>query len=115
MSNRLIQIGRIPLIPDPYVAIKASEAFSISRAQTERVVAMGTAYFSVLLAIRNGISQFVARLERALQIRNLSAMTDQSLADIGVRRDQLPQFYDGSGFDNMTGKRPSVESSDSER
>lgn len=36
MSNRLIQIGRVPLIPYPYVAIKGSQVFSFSQAQTER-------------------------------------------------------------------------------
>jgi len=42
VSNRLIQIGRVPLIPDPYVAIKGSQAFSFSRAQTERVTELRT-------------------------------------------------------------------------
>ena len=44
MSNRLIQIGRVPMIPDPYVAIRAGQIFSSSRAQTERVLELGEAY-----------------------------------------------------------------------
>jgi len=47
VSDRLIQIGRIPLIPDPYVAIKASQAFSFSQAQTERVTELGTDFFGL--------------------------------------------------------------------
>ncbi len=105
MSNRLIQIGRVPLIPDPSVAIKASQAYSFSQAQTERVTELGTAYFSLLSIIRSGIRGFVDMLERAIQIRNLSTMTDASLADIGLRRDQLPQLYNKSGFDDMMGRR----------
>ena len=108
MSNRLIQIGRVPLIPDPSVAIKASQAFSFNQAQTERVLELGTAYFSLLSIIRSGMRGFVDTLERAIQIRNLSTMTDESLADIGLRRDQLPQLYDGSRFDDIVGRRRSV-------
>ncbi len=115
MSNRLIQIGRVPLIPDPSVAVKASQAFSFSEAQTERVIELGTSYSSLLSIIRNGIRGFVDTLERAIHIRNLSTMTDKNLADIGLRRDQLPQLYDGSGFDDIVGRRRSVWLSDSER
>ena len=90
MSNRLIQIGRVPLIPDPYVAIRASQAFSFSRSQTERVTELGTDSFGLLSAIRNGIRWFGDFLERAIKIRYLSTMTGKSLADIGIRSDQLP-------------------------
>ena len=115
MSNRLIQIGRVPLIPDPYVAIKAGQAFSFSQAQTDRVIALGTAYFGLLSLLLNGIRGTADMLERAVQIRNLSTMTDASLADIGIRRDQLPQLFDGSRFDDIMGLRRSAWLSDSER
>ncbi len=115
MSNRLIQIGRVPLIPDPYVAIKASQAFSFSQAQTERVIELGTDCFGLLSTIRNGIRGFADLLDRAIQIRNLSTMTDESLADIGLRRDQLPQLYGGSDFADKVGQNRSVGLSDSER
>lgn len=115
MSNRLIQIGRVPLIPDPYVALKASEAFSLSRAQTEQVIALGAAYLRIPSFIRNTIRRCADRLERAIQIRNLSMMNDTSLADIGVRREQLPQLYNASKFDQIVGPRRPIWLSDSER
>ena len=105
MPNRLIQIGRVPLIPDPLVALKASEAFSASRDQTTRVIELGISFCTLLSSIRHGIRNFSNILERAMQIRSLSTMSDQSLADIGVRGDQLPQFYNGNGVNGMIGKR----------
>ena len=115
MSNRLIQIGRVPLIPDPEVALKASQAFSFSQAQTERVTQLGEACFGLWSTLQNGIRQFGDLLERAIQIRNLSTMSDKSLADIGIRRDQLPQLYIGSGVEDLVGSERSVRSSDGER
>jgi uncharacterized protein YjiS (DUF1127 family) len=115
VSNRLIQIGRVPLIPDPDVAIKASQVFSSSRAQTQQVVELGRAYGGLLANVRNGIRRFGDMLERAIQIRNLSTMSDKALADIGVRRDQLSQLYVGSGFDDIVGQRPSASFNDRER
>ena len=115
MSNRLIQIGRVPLIPDPDVAVKASQAFSFNQAQTERVALLGKDCFSLWSSLRNGIRRFGDLLGRAIQIRNLSTMSDKSLADIGIRRDQLPQLYIGGGVDDLVGSQRSVRSSDSER
>jgi len=115
VSNRLIQLGRVPLIPDPGVAIKASQAFSLSQVRTERVVELGTAFSSLLSIIGNGIRRLADMVERAIQVRDLSMMTDKSLADIGIRRDQLPRFYDGSGFDGKVGQRRSVWLNDNER
>jgi len=115
VSNRLIQLGRVPLIPDPEIAIKAGQAFSLSLAQTERVVEMGRAFFSLLSSIGNGIRGFADMIERAIQVRDLSVMTDKSLADIGMRRDQLPMLYNGSDFDDRVGRRRSAWLSDGER
>lgn len=96
MSNRLLQVGRIPLIPDPYVALKASQALSYSQVQTDRVMALGQAYFRPLARLGKAIRRYADSLERTLQIRNLATLNDASLADIGFRRDQLPQLYYGS-------------------
>ena len=115
MSDRLIQIGRVPLITDPYIAIKASRAFSTSRAQTERVIELGRAVSGLLSVIRNGARRFTDLLQRAIQIRNLSTMTDKSLSDIGIRRDQLSQFYTGNGPDTVVRQRHPVWPGDSER
>ena len=115
MSNRLIQIGRVPLIPDPDVAVKASQAFSFNQDQTKRVTDLGEDCFGLWSTVRNGIRGFVDMLETAIQIRNLSTMSDKSLADIGIRRDQLPQLYHGSGVDDLVRRRRWVWLSDSER
>ena len=115
MSNRLGQNGRIPLIADPNVAVKASQILYLSKFQTEQVVDLGRAYGGLLSKLRQGIRGFGDLLERAIQIRNLSTMSDKALADIGVRRDQLPHLYYGSGFDDIVGQRPSVGVSDRER
>lgn len=105
MSNRLIQIGRVPLIPDPQVALKASQAFSVSRDRTERVLELGAAYLSLWSTIRDGLGRFTKTVERAIQNRSLSTMDDKGLADIGVRRDQLPQYYDGDIIDTLGDKQ----------
>ena len=115
MSDRLIQIGRVPLIPDPYVAIKASQAFSTSRPQAERVIELGRAVSGLLSAIRNCARGFTDLLQRAIQIRNLSTMTDKSLSDIGLRRDQLSQFYAGNGPDTFVSQRRPAWTGDNER
>ena len=115
MSNRLIQLGRIPLIPDPQVALKASEAFSVSSEQTKRVQILGTAYLELLLAIRKTFGGFANALEKAMRVRSLSGMSNQSLADIGIRRDQLAQIYRGQGFDGIIGQEQSEMSQHNER
>ena len=101
MANRLIQIGRVPLIPYPYVAIKGGQVFSFSQAQTERGTELRRGFFGLLSAIQNGIRRISDLLERAIKIRYLSTMTKKTLSDIGIRRDQLPQIYGGSEFDDI--------------
>ena len=115
MSDRLIQVGRVPLIPDPYIAIQARQAFSTSRAQTERVVELGRTVYGLLSGIRNCARGFTDLLQRAIQIRNLSTMTDKSLSDIGIRREELSQFYVGNGSDTLFRQRPLVWAGDTER
>jgi uncharacterized protein YjiS (DUF1127 family) len=115
VSNRLIQIGRVPLIPDPDVALKASQAFSVNEAQTARVTHLGEVCFGFWSIIRNGIQGFADMLETAIQIRDLSTMSDKSLADIGLRRDQLPQLFNKSEVDGLMGHRRSIPLNDSER
>lgn len=115
MSNRLIQVGRIPLIPDPHVALKASQALSFSQVQTDRVMALGQDYVRPVARLGNAIRRYADRLERALQIRNLATMNDTTLADIGFRRDQLPQLYYGSASYEKAGNIRDVRLSDSKR
>lgn len=115
MSNRLIQIGRVPLIPDPQVALKASQVFSANRDRTERVLELGTAYLNLLSTIRDGVLGFTKTVERAIQIRSLSTMDDKALADIGVRRDQLPRYYEGNSIDALVRKQSSAWLRNNER
>ena len=115
MSNRLTQIGRVPLIPDPRVAIRASQAFSACRDRTEKVRNLGAAYLNLLSTIRDSLRAFTKTVERAIQIRTLSTMDDKALADIGVRRDQLPQYYVGNSFDTLDSQQRSAWSRNDER
>lgn len=115
MSNRLIQIGRVPLIPDPDIAIKASQVFSNSQSQMEQVIRLGHAYLGLWSHLRNSFRRFFDLLDRATEVRNLSTMSDQSLADIGIRRDQLPQLYHQANFGDIVGQRVSPRSNDGER
>lgn len=93
MSNRLIQLGRVPLIPDPLVAIQASSAFSQSQAQTEQVQALGRAFRDMPGDIWNVVTGFASAIDQAIRIRMLSSMNDRALSDIGLRRDQLPMLF----------------------
>ena len=105
MSNRIIQTGCIPLIPDPQVALKAGQIFTTSREQTEQVIALGMAYLDLWSNIKNSFRGLADAVDRAVQIRNLSAMSDKSLSDIGIRRDQLPQFYVENNLESVNGGR----------
>lgn len=115
MSNRLLQVGRIPLIPDPHVALKASQALSGNQAQTERAVTVGRAFFEPLKLVGAVLHRFGNGLERALRIRNMATMNDAALADIGVRRDQLPQIFYGPAVDAKPGPNHAIRLSDVER
>ena len=104
MSNRLLQIGRVPLIPDPDVAVKASQQFAISQTQTELVLDLGRAFGGLLSKTQNGVRTFLDLLERANQIQSLYTMSDKALADIGFRRDQLPRLFVERRSDDVAGK-----------
>ena len=115
MSNRLIQIGRVPLIPDPDIAIKASQVFSNTQAQMNQVIELGNAYLGLWSNLRNSFRRFSELLDRASEVRNLSTMSDKSLADIGIRRDQLPQLYRDANFGDIAGRRVPQRPNDRER
>ncbi len=93
MSNRLIEIGRIPLIPDPHVAVKASLVFSQNRAQTNQVMELGKSFVELPLALWKAIRSYKKILDSAMHMRDLCSMNDRALADIGIRRDQIPELY----------------------
>lgn len=93
MSNRLIQIGRVPLMPDPLVAVQASNAFASSKEQTDQVFALGRAFRQMPQDIWNAIRGCAQAMEDAIRIRGLSSMNDRALSDIGLRRDQIPMLF----------------------
>mgnify|MGYP001292226180 CR=1 FL=1 len=93
MSNRLLHIGRVPLIPDPQTAIQASSAFAASQEQTDQVFALGRAFRALPRDIWNMVHNISRSLNEAMRMRDLSSMNDQALADIGLRRDQISMLF----------------------
>lgn len=93
MSNRLTDAGRIPLIPEPLLAANAGSVFSKTRAMSEKVTALGRAFFELPTMLWNLVRQVPRSIDAAMQLRDLASMSDHRLADMGIRRDQLPQLY----------------------
>ena len=101
MSNRLLHEGRVPLVPDPGMAIQTSSAFAASQEQTDQVRALGRAFRALpkdILSAINGIAQL---MHDAIRIRNISTMSDRELADIGLRRDQISTLFVDRRRDQM--------------
>ena len=111
MSNRLSEPGRLPLIPEPLVAARAGAIFSQSRLQSIRVFELGKAFLELPSDLWNLVRQFGKTIENAMRLRDVACMNDHLLADIGIRRDQLPGlFLDGKLADiadNARGHRKS--------
>lgn len=103
MSNRLSHMDRLPLIPDPLVAIQASSAVSLSQSQTEQVFALGRAFRQMPMDIWHALSNCARVIEEATRIRDISSMDDGMLSDIGLRRDQVPQLFVSRGLDRLDG------------
>lgn len=102
MSNRLNEIGRVPLMPDPLVALQTSSAFSLSQDQTEQVMALGRAFRDMPKDIWSAISGCAKIIEEATRIRDIAAMEDSMLSDIGLRRDQIPHLFVNHGVDRLS-------------
>ncbi|WP_420568018.1 hypothetical protein [Thalassovita sp.] len=47
---------------------------------------------SFFAAIGKGLSTYTYALSRAEQVKALSAKTDEELAELGLTRDQIPQY-----------------------
>jgi uncharacterized protein YjiS (DUF1127 family) len=97
VSNRLIQLGRVPLIPDPLVALQASSAFSNSQSQTNQVIAIGQS----ISGLWHAITGCAKAIDNALQIRRISSMDDRLLSDMGLRRDQIPGLFIDRRVDHL--------------
>jgi len=103
VSNRLNEIGRVPLMPDPLVALQTSNAISLSQNQTEQVLALGRAFRDMPKDIWNAVSGCAKAIEEATRIRDLASMEDSMLSDIGLRRDQVPHLFVNHGVDRFSG------------
>lgn len=103
MSNRLIQTGRVPLMPDPMVAIQRNSAFASSKEQTNQVLALGRAFRALPMDIWNAVMGVAQSMHDAIRIRNISSMNDRELADIGLRRDQISMLFVDRRRDQLDG------------
>ena len=93
MSNRLADAGRLPLLPEPMPAARAGAVFSETRLQSDRVFELGRAFFELPADIWNVVRHVRKSIESAISLRDVARMNDHLLADIGIRRDQLPQLF----------------------
>ena len=106
MSNRLSEAGHMPLMPEPLLAAQAGAAFSASRLQTMQVLRLGKAFFELPADLWNVVHRLGNAIDNAMRLRDVAGMDDHMLADIGVRRDQLPGlFVDGRLADVTAGAR----------
>ena len=99
MSNRLNTPTRVPLIGDPEVAERAGAALAESRARTEQVRAMGRAFADLGRAVVRFFARLNKSMDEALAMRDLANMSDHMLADIGLKRSDIPALFARGGFD----------------
>jgi uncharacterized protein YjiS (DUF1127 family) len=90
MSNRLTTIDRVPLTPDVEVAGNMSETFLSTRRQAETVVAYGRALVDTVRAVGHAFSWLGERVDEAEAMCELASLNDRMLADIGLKRSDIP-------------------------
>jgi hypothetical protein len=93
MSNRLLVIGRIPLIPDPEMAMRAGALFADAIALTDRAIQYKNGFFAPTTTLMSALRRFRQIVERAVYLRDLSVMCDRELAIRGVRRDGIRDLF----------------------
>jgi hypothetical protein len=93
MANRIINVGRIPLIPNPLAALKASAAVSEAIEQTDRAVEYKKGFFAPPAGILAALRRYGAMLDRATYMRDLFIMDDRELEQHGVRREEIPNLF----------------------
>lgn len=103
MSNRLADAGRLPLLPQPLVAAATGAMFTQTRDQTDRARALGRAFLALPADLFNLVRGLEKSIESARILRDLSGMSDHMLADIGIRRDQLPMMLREGRLDDFAG------------
>lgn len=90
MSNRLDNTFRIPLIPDPDLALRAGMAFTLSRAHAERVISFGRATAESFSVFGEVLEDLGRAIEQARRAQTLSALSDKELARRGLSRSGIP-------------------------
>ena len=93
MSNRLIEIGRIPLIPDPAAAVKAGALFAECQGRTDRVVQYKNDFFEPPTKLWAALRRWGQALDQANYMQGLSVMGDRALAIQGVQRDKIYELF----------------------
>jgi hypothetical protein len=115
VSNRLLEIGRIPLIPDPAVAVRAGAVFAEALARADRVIRYKNAFFEPPARLWNALRRFGEMLERATYMRDLSVMGDRELEMRGVRRDQIGDLFFKKHLGDFRNRPANVGAGDGER
>ena len=111
MSNRLSTVERVPLIPNIQIAADVADSVRISRARAEEMAEYGRQIGEVLharlvrkalKAVWHGLTWANDRVVEARAINELSKMDDRMLADIGLRRSDLPMLFCPKAVNDMT-------------
>jgi uncharacterized protein YjiS (DUF1127 family) len=111
MSNRLSTVDRVPLIPDIQIASDVADSVRASRARAEEMAEYARQIGDVLharlvrkalKAVWRGLNWANDRVEEARSINELSKMDDRMLADIGLRRSDIPMLFHPKAVNDMT-------------
>ena len=111
MSNRLSTVERVPLIPNIQIAADVADSVRISRARAEEMAEYGRQIGEVLharlmrkalKAVWRGLTWANDRVDEARAINELSKMDDRMLADIGLKRSDIPMLFCPKAVNDMT-------------
>ena len=112
MSNRLIEIGHIPLIPDPIAALKASAALNEAIDQTKRIAQYMSDFFAPSTQLVRVLRRFGDMLDRATYLRDLSVMDDRELQLRGVERHRIRDLLFGDQGEHFVYRPNNVRAGD---
>lgn len=93
MSNRLATTERMLKLPEVELAGGAMETYLSTRRQAETVMEYGRALADTVRAVWRAIAWIGQRVDEAEAMRDLAALNDRMLADIGLKRSDIPLLY----------------------
>jgi uncharacterized protein YjiS (DUF1127 family) len=111
MSNRLSTVDRVPLIPDIQIAADVADSVRISRARAQEMAEYGRQIGEMLharlvrkafKAMWRGLIWAADRVNEARAVNELSKMDDRMLADIGLKRSDIPMLFCPKAVNDMT-------------